>query len=136
MNVPKRNPSRLQYMGFRQVNSVREYIFHSVEFGQETKVYVVFTELAMFPKHHMGMQEGPMLCLRKLSAELEEAAGATARRRAVTDADMSQYMAAGGFSPGKSAKSKPRRRPDEPGGLIAERKLSGKAGEIGVRSIG
>jgi len=62
----------LRYMGFRHVNNTREYIFHGVEFGAETKVLVVAAELELFRNCHVRLQDGPVLCLRKLTAELEK----------------------------------------------------------------
>lgn len=90
---------RLQYMGFEQVKNIRAYLFHGSAPGEETKVFVVTTDLALFLKHHLGMQEGPAMCLRKLAGELGavESAEPPPLRRALTDQDMFGYIAAGGF---------------------------------------
>jgi hypothetical protein len=81
---------QLQYIGFEQVKNKREYIFNGTAHGEPTKAFVVSTDLALFVKHHVGMQEGPALCLHKLTNEL----GAIDLRRqpssryALTDDDM------------------------------------------------
>ncbi len=61
---------QLQYIGFEQVKNTREYIFDGTKYGEPTKVFVVSTDLALFVKHHVGMQEGPGLCWHKLTNEL------------------------------------------------------------------
>jgi len=58
----------LQYMGFDQNGSIRAYRFKRVLHGEETREYVVTADMALFVKHHVGIQEGPALCLRLLSA--------------------------------------------------------------------
>lgn len=85
-------------MGFTQLGSVREYVFHGVAHGEDTKVFVVSTDMALFLKHHLGVQEGPVLCLRRLRAELEagDPAHQPSLRHAITDGDMLVYMASAG----------------------------------------
>ena len=105
---------RLQYMGFEQVKNIREYLFHGIAAGEETKIFVVTTDVALFLKHHVGMQEGPALCWRKLEAELGtvEPAEPPPRRQALTDRDLYGYNAAGGFFGHKKTKSHaPRKTP-------------------------
>jgi hypothetical protein len=62
---------QLLYMGFEQAKNVRDYIFHKVERGEETRVFVVSTEMSLFLEFRLGLQEGPILCLRTLAAEIE-----------------------------------------------------------------
>ena len=96
---------QLQYVGFEQVKNVREYIFHGVVYGEETKVFVVSTDMALFLRHHVHMQDGPVLCLRALRAELETLDPATqpASRREITDQHMLTYMASPGFDSSKKS---------------------------------
>ena len=105
---------RLQYMGFEQVQNVREYVFHGIAPGEETKIFVVTTDVALFLKHHVGMQEGPVLCWRKLAAGLGtvELAEPPPLRQSLTDQDMYSYNAAGGFFASKKPGSK-RRTPSK-----------------------
>ena len=90
---------QLQYVGFEQVKNVREYIFHGVAHGEETKVFVVSTDMALFLRHHVHMQDGPVMCLRTLKAELEtvDPVKPPPLRREITDQHMLTYMAAPGF---------------------------------------
>ncbi len=59
----------LRYMGFDQHDNTRAYKFDGVEKGQPIVQLVVTTDLALFLKHHISIQEGPALCARKLNAD-------------------------------------------------------------------
>lgn len=86
---------RLRYMGFEQSESVRAYRFERISAGTETKTFIVTTDLALFRKHHVGIQEGPALCLHLLMGELN-AAGAAHRsplQCSLTDRDLLDYLA-------------------------------------------
>jgi CspA family cold shock protein len=85
-------PMQLQYLGFDQVQNVREYRFEGVTRGADTRHFTVDADLALFTKHHVGMQEGPVVCLRILTAELPSTAGQLNVRRKLTDADMMEYL--------------------------------------------
>jgi hypothetical protein len=61
---------QLRYIGFDQAKNVREYRFESVAEG-ETQHFLVSVDLALFVKHNVGLQEGPALCLKRLSADLD-----------------------------------------------------------------
>jgi cold shock CspA family protein len=69
----KRESNALRYMGFDQVASIRSYKFERTALGEETEMFVVTTDLTLFTKHHIGIQEGPTLCLHLLTAELATA---------------------------------------------------------------
>jgi hypothetical protein len=58
-------------MGFNQVKNIREYKFDGVAEDVTTTHFVVSADLALFVRYHVGLQEGPALCLKKLSADLE-----------------------------------------------------------------
>jgi hypothetical protein len=60
---------QIQYNGFTHLNNVREFIFHCVSPGQENKIILVTADLSLFSKYHVRLQEGPLLCLRKLTCE-------------------------------------------------------------------
>ena len=62
---------QLLYVGFEQAKNVREYVFHGIAHGEEPHVFVVSAEMALFQSFHVGLQEGPMMCLRTLTADLE-----------------------------------------------------------------
>src|SRR5712671_4114624 len=62
---------QLRYIGFDQAKNIREYKFEGVAAGETAKHFVVSADLALFVKYRVGLQEGPALCLKKLSADLE-----------------------------------------------------------------
>lgn len=99
---------QLVYLGFEQEKNIRQYIFHRVEHGEETKVLMVSTDLALFRKNHVNLQDGPALCLRVLTAELEagEWPQQPPSRRALTDQHMQAYLFARGAATTKKAWSK------------------------------
>jgi hypothetical protein len=61
---------QLRYIGFDQAKNIREYRFESVAEGV-TQHFLVSADLALFAQYHVGLQEGPALCLKRLSADLE-----------------------------------------------------------------
>ena len=62
---------QLRYMGFDQARNIREYKFDGVAENDTTTHFVVNADLTLFVRYHVGLQEGPALCLKKLSANLE-----------------------------------------------------------------
>ena len=62
---------QLLYMGFDQTETVRVYRFELIEERAPTIRYTVPVDRKLFLKHHVGIQEGPSLCARKLAAGLE-----------------------------------------------------------------
>jgi hypothetical protein len=62
---------QLRYMGFDQAKNIREYKFDGAAEGKTIAHFVVSADLALFVKHHVGLQEGPSLCLKRLSTNLE-----------------------------------------------------------------
>ena len=63
-------PPDLRYTGFHQAGKVRSYCFESVVHGSQARHFTVTVEMALLLKHHVGVQEVPALCLRKLAAGL------------------------------------------------------------------
>jgi len=105
----RENPS-LRYMGFEQTESIRAYMFEQVTPGETTRGYLVIVDLALFAKHHVGIQDGPALCLRLLMDELA-AAGEGRQpplRRSLTDQHMLAHLAS---RPAPKTKPGPRRTP-------------------------
>src|ERR1700680_3558294 len=62
---------QLRYMGFNQTKAVRVYRFDSIVDRAPAVRYIVTADLALFLKHRIGIQEGPTLCARKLTSDLE-----------------------------------------------------------------
>jgi len=58
----KEQPLFLRYLGFDQQKSMRVYRFERVMPGDENIGFTVTTDLTIFAKHHVGIQEGPNLC--------------------------------------------------------------------------
>jgi hypothetical protein len=61
----------LRYMGFDQRRNTRSYRFDGVSKGSPTARFVVTADIALFLAHRIGIQEGPSLCARKLTQDLE-----------------------------------------------------------------
>ncbi|MFN7997577.1 MAG: hypothetical protein U0Q18_28420 [Bryobacteraceae bacterium] len=78
----------LRYIGFDQLQNARGYRFDLITKGDPTRQFVVTVDLALFRAYHVGIQEGPSLCARKLAADLENAAEGT---HELTTEDMRAY---------------------------------------------
>ncbi|MGC9971649.1 MAG: hypothetical protein ABSE56_13790 [Bryobacteraceae bacterium] len=61
----------LRYAGFNQAENIRSFRFDAVACGHPIRRFVVTVDLALMLKHHIGVQEAPALCLRKLAADLK-----------------------------------------------------------------
>jgi hypothetical protein len=87
--------SHLQYMGFQHVGSIRVYRFKRVTRGEETREFVVKADLALFAKHHVGIQEGPALCLNRLLSAPADGSGVIVwpPSQSLTDQDMLALLA-------------------------------------------
>jgi hypothetical protein len=81
---------QLRYMGFDQVLNTRTYKFDAIERGLPTERHVVTADLGLFCKHHVGIQEGPTLCLQRLKEDLQTPAGDNCR---LSEADLLEYLA-------------------------------------------
>ena len=62
---------QLRYIGFDQAKNIREYKFEGVAAGETDKHFVVSADVGLFTKYRVALQEGPALCLKRLSADLE-----------------------------------------------------------------
>lgn len=58
----------LRYLGFDQKRTSRVYSFECMVEGKAPARYAVSVEMDLFLKHRVGIQEGPALCARKLTA--------------------------------------------------------------------
>src|SRR5579864_3670784 len=75
VNDHTREIRRLRYMGFEQRGSIRAYRYQRITPGETTQMFTVDTDLVLFKKYQVAIQEGPALCLRLLSAELVSGGG-------------------------------------------------------------
>ena len=101
---------QLVYVGFEQIKNVREYIFHGIIQGQEPQVLSISTDMALFRELQVGLQEGPVMCLRTLAAELEGLSPAQmpAPHRAIREADIRAYLLGRGAPAKKGGDKRPR----------------------------
>lgn len=61
----------IRYLGFDQTQNSRVYRFDVRMDGHLTKQVSVTADIAVFRNHRIGIQEGPILCGNKLTADLE-----------------------------------------------------------------
>ena len=61
----------IRYLGFDQRQNSRVYRFDVRSDGRQTKEVSVTADIAVFRHHSVGIQEGPILCGNKLTADLE-----------------------------------------------------------------
>src|SRR5690348_15232558 len=78
-------------MGFDQHDNTRAYKFDGVEGGHRMVQLVITTDMTLFLKHHIAIQEGPDLCARKLTADL---AGLGQQDHQLTDGDLLAFATA------------------------------------------
>ena len=81
----------LRYLGFSQSQGRRVYRFDCLSKGDNARQFVVSADLALFLKHHVGIQEGPALSAQKLAADLD---GCREGRHELTDSDLYAWAAA------------------------------------------
>ena len=62
---------QIRYLGFDQRQNSRVYRFDVRSDGRQTKEVSITADIAVFREHSVGIQEGPILCGNKLTADLE-----------------------------------------------------------------
>jgi hypothetical protein len=90
-----------RYVGFDQAKSIRTFRFERTFTGELAEIFSVSTDLALLAKYHISLQEGPALCSRLLTLELDEV-GAPVLERALTETDILADLAA---RPGPGARN-------------------------------
>ena len=72
IHQPERNHPTIQirYVGFDQNEHIRTFRFHAIVSGEQTRDCAVRTDVRVFQKHHIGIQEAPSLCARILTMQL------------------------------------------------------------------
>jgi len=88
----KRKESVLRYLGFDQAKAIRTYRFERTSVGEDTQMFAVSTDVTLFTKYHIGIQEGPALCLRLLMVGIDDLA-APSLERALTEEDLVTHLA-------------------------------------------
>ncbi len=91
----RQETTRLRYLGFEHRGNMRAYLFEGLTPGSEKRTFTVDADLTLFTRHHVGIQEGPALCLHLLAAELEVggAAARTSSQCSLTDREMLAHLA-------------------------------------------
>ncbi len=106
---------KLAYMGFRhETNGVRLYSFEEVVSHEIRKAFLVTADIALLTKHHVRIQEVPMMCLRLLESSAE--AEPQLEVLVLTEADMIAHVKA---AEDEKAASKKRKRPFKPANPVA-----------------
>src|SRR5882672_4828806 len=88
----KRKETTLRYVGFEQTRAIRTYRFERTSVGEETETFAVTTDMALFTKHRIGIQEGPGLCLHLLMTGVDPL-GTVELNRSLTEQHMLAYLA-------------------------------------------
>ena len=106
----RREPAQVRYVGFEQRDSMRTYRFEQLEAGQDASTFAITVDLALFAKHHVGIQDGPALCLHLIAEEMGRSGGPLGAQwnRCLSDADMLAHLAS---RPAPKERPRPRRFP-------------------------
>ncbi len=84
---------KLLYMGFaHKTTGTRQYIFQGLIPDGTRKGFFVTTDVALLTKHHIQIQEVPMMCLRLLESAAE--AQPQLELFILTEADMLAHVSA------------------------------------------
>lgn len=105
----RREPGQVRYIGFEQRDSLRTYRFEQLDSGgQHSGNFTITADLGLFSKYHVGIQDGPAICLHLVTAELArlDGAGETTWNRLLTDQDMQAHVAS---RPAPRERPRPRR---------------------------
>jgi len=92
---------QFRYKGFEQDQNIRSYRFDGVAPGEINRQFVVAVDVALLLKHRIGVQEGPSLCLRKLSEN-----GLPVAEQALTNDDLLAFVSARSLAEERKANSR------------------------------
>jgi hypothetical protein len=109
---------KLAYMGFRhETTAVRLYSFEGVVSEGVRKGFLVTADVALLTKHHIRIQDAPMMCLRLLesSAETEP----QLELLVLTEADMLNHLLSAKAAEAEKATKKKVKRPFRPANTVA-----------------
>lgn len=103
----------LRYMGFDQTRNTRTYKFDRVVKGELASRVLVTADMALFLQYRVAIQEGPALCARKITSDLESSAE---EGHELTSADLIAYASARADAEARKAELRrggPGRRPGQ-----------------------
>ena len=66
-----REITQLRYVGFQHLENLRHFRFERITPGAATQCFEVAANLELFHSLRIAIQEGPVLCMRVIAAELE-----------------------------------------------------------------
>lgn len=89
-----RGVMRLRYLGFEQRGPMRAYLFEGLTPEAERRAYTVEADLALFARHHVGVQEGPSLSLHWLQSLLGKEGASAPLHYTLPEEQMRAYVAA------------------------------------------
>jgi cold shock CspA family protein len=84
---------RLRYVGFEQRGAMRSYLFEGLTPEAERRAFTVQADLALFARHHVGVQEGPSLCLHWLESLLGKEGASARLHHTLSEEQMVAYVA-------------------------------------------
>jgi len=94
--IARRDSDPPRYLGFQQRGNARLYRFeHVLKVERSSTPHTVIADMALFTRHHVGLQEGPALCLRLLVIALGtgEMGATSLPTQTLTDGDMLTFLA-------------------------------------------
>jgi cold shock CspA family protein len=105
----------LRYMGFEQSGAIRSYHFTRISLGDDRRTFVVTTDLTLFRKYGIGIQEGPAMCLRLLQEQgAMDPVERPIDRSSLTDREMVALLASRPAPPPRHAPKRPVQPPAQP----------------------
>lgn len=96
-----REMRRLRYIGFDQQKNIRTYRFERFAPGELTEHFLVDTDMVLFGRHKVKLQEGPALCLHLLAHALGPEPVGPQSPYSVTEQHMLAFLASAGEPAGK-----------------------------------
>ncbi len=101
-------PSSLRYLGFDQQKGMRVFRFERIAAGEVSRILLVTADVDLFAKHHIGLQEGPALCLHLLTEDPGPVTqDGPSLRYSLSDGDMLAHIARG---PAQRKRARPGRK--------------------------
>lgn len=88
-----RDIRRPRYVGFDQQGSIRTYLFERFTPGAQTEHFALNTDVALFNRHKVRLQEGPVLCLHLLTSALGAVAAGEPCPCSVTEQHVLAFLA-------------------------------------------
>jgi hypothetical protein len=113
-------------MGFDHQNSTRTYRFDRIENGARIARLVISADLDLFLKNGVAIQEGPVLCAKKLASDPGLVSPGTP---ALTNEDLLAFTTARTELEARKAETrarKPKRSPDQPSSPFGRFTMGGR----------